>query len=153
MPTLYMMVGVPGSGKTTWLNKREEISIEDYIVGSDYIVQEIADLFGLTYNEVFPHVIKFAEHMMYKEIDAAIKNGSDIYWDQTNTTRKSRAEKLKKVPIHYRKVAVYFTVPGDLEARLASRPGKKIPEHVVDSMVCNLEMPMVNEGFDEIIHV
>ena len=153
MPTLYMMIGVPGSGKTTWLNKCEEISIEDYIVGSDYIIQEVADHFGITYNEAFPYVIKFAEHMMYKEIDTAIKNGSDIYWDQTNTTRKSRAEKLKKVPAHYRKVAVYFAVPEDLEARLASRPGKTIPGHIVKSMIANMEIPMVKEGFDEIIHV
>lgn len=153
MPTLYMLVGVPGSGKTTWINNREEISINDHIVGTDYIVQEIADHFGINYNEAFPHVIKFAEHMMNKELEVAIKNGGDIYWDQTNTTRKSRDEKLSRIPIHYHKVAVYFATPADLEERLASRPGKTIPEHVIDSMVSNLEMPTIAEGFDDIIHV
>jgi len=152
MPTLYMLVGVPGAGKTTWLNK-QDININDYIVGSDYIIQEVADYFGMTYTEAFPHLIKFAEYVMYKEIEDACNKSCDIYWDQTNTTRKARDEKLSKIPIHYRKVAVYFAIPDNLEERLASRPGKKIPEHVVDSMVSNLEMPTIAEGFDDIIHV
>ena len=71
MSTLYMLIGVPGSGKTTWLNQKYDISIGDFIVGSDYIIQEVADQFDISYNEAFPHLIKFAEHMMYKEINNA----------------------------------------------------------------------------------
>lgn len=152
MPTVYMLVGVPGAGKTTWLNNKE-ISIEDSIVGSDYIIQEVADYFGISYTDAFPDLINFATNMMYKEIDLATKNGYNIYWDQTNTTRKAREFKLTKIPIHYQKVAVYFPTPDNLEERLASRPGKTIPYHVVQSMVENLEMPMIEEGFDDIIHV
>ena len=152
MTAVYMMIGVPGAGKTTWLNQREELSLGDYIVGSDYVIQETADYFGMTYNEVFPHLIKFAEHIMYKEIETACEQHANIYWDQTNTTRKVRAEKLSKIPDDYRRVAVFFKTPEDLETRLASRPGKTIPTHIVKSMIEKLEEPTLDEGFDEIIY-
>lgn len=152
MPTVYMLVGVPGSGKTTWLNN-QDVTIEDSIVGSDYVIQEVADWMGMTYTEAFPYLIKFAEYVMYKEIDNACNKGYNIYWDQTNTTRKVREEKLSRIPIHYQKVAVYFPTPDNLEERLASRPGKTIPLNVVQSMVKSLEIPMIEEGFDDIIHI
>lgn len=152
MATLYMLIGVPGSGKTTWLNQKYDISLGDFIVGSDYIIQEVADQFDISYNEAFPHLIKFAEHMMYKEINNAKMQDANIYWDQTNTSRKTRAEKIAKIPESYHKVAVYFKTPDDLEERLASRIGKTIPEHVVKSMIDKLEEPTHDEGFDEIIY-
>jgi len=152
MPTLYMMVGVPGSGKTTWVGNRK-LTLKDYTVGSDYVIDEIADLYDMTYTEAFPLVIKFAEKVMYQEIERAIEAGDNIYWDQTNISKKSRAEKLAKIPSDYRKVAVYFKVPDDLDKRLASRKDRTVPAHVIDVMVEMIEKPTLDEGFDEIIEI
>ncbi len=152
MPTLYMMVGVPGSGKTTWVAD-QDLTLKDYTVGSDYVIDELADMYDMTYSEIFPLTIKFAEHVMYKEIERAIEAGDNIYWDQTNISKKSRAEKLAKIPSTYKKVAVFFPIPSDLDERLASREGKTVPPHIIDAMVEMIEEPTLDEGFDEIIRI
>jgi hypothetical protein len=38
----------------------------------------------------------------------------------------------------------------ELKQRLASRPGKEIPDAVVEGMLASFEMPTEEEGFDEI---
>ena len=52
----------------------------------------------------------------------------------------------------YYKIAVVFETPPrtELKQRLASRPGKEIPDAVVEGMLASFEMPTEQEGFDEI---
>ena len=90
-----------------------------------------------------------------QDLRQAITDGADIVWDQTNLVPKSRANKLAQIPKNYRKVAVYFTTPDtkELDRRLANRPGKTIPAHVITSMVSQLQPPTAAEGFDEVITV
>jgi tRNA uridine 5-carbamoylmethylation protein Kti12 len=40
--------------------------------------------------------------------------------------------------------------PEELARRLASRPGKNIPDHVMRSMIDNFEMPDTEEGFTQV---
>ena len=82
----------------------------------------------------------------------AVKRNQDIIWDQTNTSRKSRAKKLILIPDRYRKVGVFFPTPSmeELERRNASRPGKVIPWGVMQNMIDCLNQPMLDEGFDEV---
>jgi gluconate kinase len=52
----------------------------------------------------------------------------------------------------YEHIAVVFKTPDadELAKRLASRPGKNIPDHVMRSMIENFEMPTEKEGFKEV---
>ena len=52
-------------------------------------------------------------------------------------------------------IAVVFKTPepAELARRLASRPGKTIPDHVMLSMLQNYKDPTEEEGFQEIWHV
>lgn len=152
MPTLYMLIGVPGSGKSTWISEIQ-LAYNDSVIGTDFVIDEIAELYDMTYTEAFPLAIKLAEHIMYQELKDAIEGGDNIFWDQTNISKKARAEKLAKIPSNYRKVAVYCKTPDDLDDRLASRPGKTIPPHIIDGMVEMVEKPTLDEGFDEIIEI
>jgi tRNA uridine 5-carbamoylmethylation protein Kti12 len=43
--------------------------------------------------------------------------------------------------------------PEELSRRLASRPGKIIPEEIVQDMINKFEMPTLEEGFVKIWHV
>ena len=83
----------------------------------------------------------------------AIKNRHDIVLDQTNLTKKSRARKMAQLPRAYKKYAVFFPVPEEVEwkRRLSARPGKCIPQSVLDDMQRGLELPSVAEGFDEVM--
>lgn len=146
-PTLYMLIGVPGSGKTTWIRNHKHDAV---VLSTDDKIEAEAERSGKTYSEVFHDTIKHATSQMQDDMIRAVRERRDIIWDQTNITAKSRRGKLSQIPKDYRKVAVFFPVPPDLRERLAGRPGKNIPEPVVLSMINQLEPPSKSEGFDEI---
>lgn len=150
MPKLYMLIGVPGSGKSTWISN-QEWSKDCSIVSSDNLIEYRAKQLGKTYNEIFSDYIGTATKLMDDQVLDAMANSVDIIWDQTNTSVKSRKAKLAKLK-DYEKIAVVFTTPpvDELNRRLASRPGKAIPTDVMTRMIAGLEMPTEAEGFKEI---
>jgi predicted kinase len=150
MPTLYMLVGVPGSGKTTWIEKNKHNAV---VLSTDNYIERYAMKTGKTYNDMFKELIGVATKQMEKDLAYAVEENRDIIWDQTNLTAKSRKSKLSKIPNNYKKIAVFFSVPSDLRDRLASRPGKNIPEPVIISMINQLQPPTKEEGFDEVVAV
>jgi predicted kinase len=109
---------------------------------------------GKTYSEVFEEYMPTAVRLMTTEVVAARQAGKSIIWDQTSTTIGSRKKKFKMLP-EYKHIAVVFRTPpqGILLERLASRPGKIIPSHVVESMINGFEMPTEDEGYKEIWYV
>lgn len=155
-PVLTMLVGVPGSGKSTWLKEQGFWDRTNLmILSTDNFIETVAAGEGKTYSEVFKDAIKLAEKHLDECLQIAIENDMDIVWDQTNLTRKTREIKLRRVPARYRKVAKVFLVPPQEEwhARLNSpeRAGKNISDVILRSMAANFEQPTVDEGFDEVI--
>lgn len=149
-PKLYMLIGVPGSGKSTWI-ANQDWTKDIPVVSSDKFIDEHAAKEGKTYNEVFKDYIKIATHLMENQVLICKANNTNIIWDQTNTSVKSRKAKLDKLD-GYEKIAIVFRTPerSELDVRLSGRPGKHIPKNVVDSMIANLEEPTEEEGFKEI---
>jgi predicted kinase len=150
MPNLYVLVGVPASGKTTWF-RNQEWTDNCYYISTDRHVEAYALAHGRTYSEVFEDYMPTAVENMVEEVVRARDGNIDIVWDQTSTTIASRRKKFNMLP-DYRKIAVVFNTPApdELAQRLASRPGKVIPQEVVQGMIDNFEMPTEQEGFDEI---
>lgn len=151
MPRLYMLIGVPASGKSTWI-KNQNFG-DAIIASSDAYIDQVAAKSGKTYNDVFKDNIDKANQFVQAQVRTAIHNDKDLVWDQTNTSKKSRRGKLAQVPENYEKIAVFFPTPDMLELnrRLASRSGKNIPHHVMNQMIGSLEPPDPDEGFDSII--
>ena len=150
MPKLYVLVGVPGSGKSTWVSNQKWAENCVYI-SSDKHIENYAAEQGKTYNEVFKNYATTAVSLMLDDVVAARNEGKDIIWDQTSTTVKSRKRKFNMLPDYYA-IAVIFPTPetNELIKRLASRPGKNIPTHVMRKMIDCFQMPTVEEGFNEI---
>ena len=150
MPKVYVLVGVPGSGKSTWVSNQTWAKDCAY-VSTDGYVERFARRMGKTYSEVFDLVMPRAVNLMAKAVVRAREAGKDIIWDQTSTSVKSRKNKFRMLPDYYA-IAVVFKTPekAELDRRLASRPGKNIPDHVVSSMIDNFTMPTKEEGFKEI---
>ena len=149
-PKLFVLVGVPGSGKSTWVANQEWAKDCAYI-STDHYVEKFARRLGKTYSEVFDLVMPRAVNLMAKAVISARSKGKDIIWDQTSTTINSRKRKFNMLRKYYA-IAVVFETPGseELARRLASRPGKSIPQSVMDSMISNFQMPTEDEGFKEI---
>lgn len=152
MATLWMLIGVPGSGKSTWI-KSMGFDAGTVLISSDDIVEEEAARLGKTYSDIFAEYAKEATAEMNRRVTVATIVGKSVVWDQTNVDAKGRAKKLRRFSDSYRKVAVFFPTPEPEEhaRRLANRPGKFIPQFVIDSMTQRLEMPTIAEGFDEVI--
>jgi len=153
MPKCYQLVGVPGSGKSTWVDA-QSWSLACARVSTDKWVEIYANQQGRTYSEVFEDYMPTAIDLMIQQVAFAQQHGHTVIWDQTSTTAASRRKKFRMLP-DYQHIAVVFKTPDpeELSRRLASRPGKIIPEEIVKDMINRFEMPTLAEGFAEIWHV
>jgi predicted kinase len=150
MAKCYQLVGVPGSGKSTWI-KNQEWSKDCAIVSTDMWVEMEAERLGKTYSEIFDEYMPHAVALMANHVELARDKGMDIIWDQTSTTEGARRRKFNMLR-DYEHIAVVFPTPDkdELARRLASRPGKNIPDGVMKSMIRGFQMPTEAEGFNEI---
>ena len=150
MPRCYQMIGVSGSGKSTWI-KNQDWALGLTVVSTDNFVEDHAKKQGKTYSEVFDEYMPTAVDLMTKVVVHAREHGHDIIWDQTSTSKESRRRKFAMLP-DYEHIAVVFKTPesAELTRRLGSRPGKIVPDHVVSNMIDQFEQPTLEEGFDEI---
>lgn len=153
MPRCYQLIGVPGSGKTTWI--RNQIwALGLNVASTDAWVEDHAVKQGKTYSEVFDEYMPTAVKLMADHVTYCRENNLDLIWDQTSVNIKSRRKKFAMLP-DYEHIAVVFATPepAELARRLASRPGKNIPDSVMKSMIDSFEMPTLEEGFAEIWRV
>lgn len=150
MPKCYQLIGVPASGKSTWI-KDQIWALDLNIVSTDVWVEDYAKRMEKTYSEVFTEYMPIAVKLMADHVVKCRENNHDIIWDQTSTTVASRSRKFAMLP-DYEHIAIVFSTPklDVLKERLSNRPGKEIPWEVVQNMIDNFEMPTEEEGFKEI---
>lgn len=153
MTTAYILVGVPGSGKSWYaanvLAKQHPNAV---YISTDQYVDAYALGLGKTYSEVFDEVMPRAVQHMVDAVVLATTRKQDIIWDQTSTTINSRRKKFNMLR-KYNMIALVFETPplAELAHRLTTRPGKIVPPNVIESMIQNFEPPTKSEGFLEII--
>lgn len=158
MPILTVLVGLPASGKSTYLEfvNNPEFGDTVFVYSTDQLVEEWSAGQGWSYNFGFSKYIGKAEKEMNSKLKLAIEANVDVYWDQTNMSAKKRAKILSQFPDHYGRVCYCFVPPRDaaewaeLNRRLANRPGKTIPRHIIESMSDSYVEPTLSEGFDEV---
>jgi predicted kinase len=150
MPRCYQMVGVPGSGKSTWI-ANQAWAQDCVVVSTDRWIEVFARELNSTYSEVFDLFMPAAVRAMSAEVARAQQQGRDIIWDQTSVSVASRRKKFASLP-NYEHVAVVFGTPepAELARRLAGRTGKTIPDTVLQNMIDSFEEPTEAEGFAEV---
>lgn len=152
-PTLYVLVGLPGSGKTT-LRKNLAYKPDTVVLSTDDYITARAIESNKTYNEIFLSEIKNAEDHIKIQAIQAIKSQSDVIWDQTNLSTAKRKKILNMFPDFYYKVCLVISLPStpeeweELNRRLKSRSDHTIPDHIMKNMISNYTMPCKSEGFD-----
>ena len=160
-PICYVMVGLPATGKSTLVNQvfhdMNDYDTRVFVYSTDGILERIADFLGKTYNDVFEQHIKSATAEADIDLAHAIKERQGIIWDQTNLGAKKRAKIINRMrQAGYRVECVCIAFPQgdsqweDWRHRMSSRPGKTIPDSVIESMMDSFVKPTVDEGFDEV---
>ena len=154
-PEIIVLIGLPGSGKSTWTEKMlSQTDTEYVIVSSDAEIEKLAAADNLSYDQAFDKYVGKATGIMKQKFKDAVNKGKNIIWDQTNMNPKKRRGILNQVPDNYRKIAVAFEIDDEeLQRRLDHRSrttGKTIPDHVMKSMAKSYVPPSKQEGFDEV---
>lgn len=147
MAVLHLMVGVQGSGKSTYSKKlRDEFGYK--IISSDEVRKMHPDWEEV---KVFPEV--------YRLCALELKEGRDVIFDATNITPKVRNKNINLVRELYKdfKVYAYFinTNKEVCKERVKIRNTIEgelfLPIEVIDSYFNNLVPPSLDEGIDKII--
>lgn len=143
MTVLYLMCGVPGCGKSTWINKNKIDS--DIVVSRDVVrfslVKENEDYFSKE-NLVFNTFIE--------QINEAIDNRvSTIYVDATHINETSRNKVLDRLHLSDEVKVIPVFIKEKLETclhRNSLREGRaNVPEKAIIRMYNSLHAPNFNE--------
>lgn len=146
-----LLVGLPAAGKSTYRERLVSELDNPVVVSTDDLIESYAQSVGKTYNEVFHSYAKTAEKTFFNSFDSAVKEGRDIIVDRTNLSVKSRKRFLDKLR-EYEVDAFVIQIPNSDEwnRRLNSRPGKNIPQNVIETMMSSFQMPTLEEGFSNV---
>lgn len=141
-PRFIMLVGVPGSGKSTFAESMLDYNTKH--ITSDGIRKE---LYGDEncqddHNRVF--------NLMYERTLDALKNGYNVVYDATNITRKNRKSILDRLPAYVTKECVIVWAPIDVCIERDSIRERTVGKAVIEKMLRRFEAPFYDEGFDYI---
>ena len=141
-PKFIMLVGVPGSGKSTFAKELlDEFTIH---LSSDAIRKEI---YGDENCQDDPSRVF---NIMHERTLKALKDGINVIYDATNITRKSRLSILKQLPAYVEKKCIITWAPIDeCIGRDACRE-RTVGVEVINKMLQRFEAPFYDEGFDDI---
>lgn len=149
MAVLTLMMGCPGSGKSTFIDKKifnEQIVSRDQIRFS--IVSEDEEYFSKE-KEVFSEFIK--------KVNDGLKSGWDVCADATHLSKASRNKLIRNINAHPSKIRVIWikTPLEECIERNKNRIGTRayVPESVIRRMFYQTEKPEFEEGIDEIVTV
>ncbi len=145
-PTLTLLVGVPGSGKTTWANNNHKEN--EVVLSSDLIRKELFN------DETNQENNKLVFTTLYKRARNLIKQGKSVIIDATNVTIKDRARALNNFAnFNVIKVAIVFKTATDICKFRDKNRTRTVGEEVIDKFTEKFINPTKEEGFDEIIYI
>lgn len=137
MLTFFMTIGIPGSGKSTFLNKFPK----DIIVSPDRIRAKISNINDQTKNNI---VWKIA----LDNVVDLLNSGSDAILDATNVVSKNRSNFIKSLKnnvfIKFRTAAIVFNISTAIAKKrikndiMANVNRADVPDHVIDRMYSQL---------------
>lgn len=146
MTKFYMLVGLPGSGKSTYSNKLKEENVAVY--SSDAIRLE---LFGDDEDQSH-NVEVFAE--LHRRVVNSLASNIDTCYDATNISSKNRKTFLASIgKIPCEKIAIVFATPYSECLSRNQLRDRHVPDYVIERMYKNFTMPCIQEGFSEVIRV
>jgi tRNA uridine 5-carbamoylmethylation protein Kti12 len=154
MCELYFLIGLPCSGKTTWLKNQKIDNINSIISSTDNFIEEMANNDNIEYEEAFLKYYQIAKQVMDSNLEIAIQQNKTIYWDQTNIDPTIRISKIRRIPNNYYKVAIVFnTITEEEFIKRNTLRNRKMDIEVFRMINDKYNPPSLEEGFDFIKYV
>ena len=146
MAILYMMIGIPGSGKSTVAERLLEKKYGAYVVSTDTLRHELLGNADDQSQNGKIHA-EARNRVLY-----ALRAGKDACHDATNIKAEHRAQLLNEMPENTITVGVLCEceIPTALRRQLGR--DRRVPEHVIRRMAWQLEIPTLQE-FNAVMHI
>ena len=143
MAKLIVMVGVPGSGKSTYAKNHFENNAE--ILSSDALRKE---LFGDENNQKNNDIL-FSE--LYSRARNFLNNNKNVVIDATNINVFERKRMLKNFEdLNVEKIAVVIQTSIEKCLKQNAQRERRVDDSVIEMFFKNFEMPTTAEGFNKI---
>lgn len=138
-----MMVGVAGSGKSTYAKKLEEEGA--VVISSDAVREEIYGDASIQQNPVKVF------NICHNRIKENLKNQKWVVFDATNLSARRRESFLKEIRrFDCEKECVVIITPFDVITERMEHRTRKVPAHIVHKQICGFQCPNYYEGWDSI---
>ena len=149
--TLYITVGLPGSGKSTYA--------KEFIKGKEieYLSSDsLRAVFGKSEEDQTVTPLVFGH--IKKKVDEFLKDGKNVMVDATSVNRKERSDYINTAKKYGAKVvAIVFKMDRqgliDRNKKRGEQGGRVVPDWVIDKMLAKFEEPSYSEGIDVMIYV
>ena len=142
---LYMTVGIPGSGKSTYST---QFTLKNNIryLNSD----QLRAHFGTdeTDQSVTPQVFRYIK----SEVNKLLSENISVLVDSTAITKRNRQDFIDIAKKQNAKCEViYFKIDIAVAKERNKSRSRVVPEFILDRMYNSLETPTISEGIDKII--
>ena len=151
---LWIVCGIPGAGKSTWItNNKNFFSGSINVVSRDKIrfalLDEGEDYFSRE-NDVWINFINEAKKSL-KEYDNTILDATHLSINSRKKIFNALKNNLENINIY----AIVFCCDEEIAiARNANRTGRSfVPVSAIRRMACQFTIPTEEEGFDKIIKI
>lgn len=148
MAVFDMLVGLPGSGKTHYVNKY--LKKENTTILSSDEIRKV--LFG-------SEEAQWGNSAVFDAMNRAaienLKQGRDVIYDATNINSKRRMALLEQIKKEVKEdiffMAIILATPYEICVERQQQRERKVPEKVINRMIKNFEVPYYEEGWDKIL--
>lgn len=142
MSILYIAVGIPGCGKSTYGRTMNNVkivcpdSVRRQLYGSESVQGDGNKVFSIAYAQATEY----------------LKADYDVYFDATSVTKRARKECISKLKDFCTEiVAIVFDVPYSKCLERNAKRARHVPAFVMERMHRNFSIPTESEGFCRVV--